>query len=216
MVELVKYRHNLQDIPTCHIKSILNGETNHKVLLLLDGYDEYSRGTNHDIDKAIESKLGNCFIILTSRPGLDFVGNDVRSRMDGEVVIEGFSVKSIVQCTVQYFQDDDDDETVVLVIKFLCQAINSRATVLLHVPILLLMCCVVFQEKESLPSSKTELYSAIYTVIMDRTTLKKLGSTSEELERVNDWICTLGKFSWETLKKNNLLLNKVLSSSRIH
>ena len=142
LVELVKYRHNLDNIPTSHIKSILNGETNHKVLLLLDGYDEYLRGTNKDIDKAIESKLGNCFLILTSRPRLDFVGNDVRKRIDGEVVIKGFSVKSIIQYTVQYLQDDD------LVNDFFYQASYGTATALLHIPILLLMLCAVFQEKE--------------------------------------------------------------------
>ena len=52
---------------TRHIESILEGETNHKVLLLLDGYDEYRRGINRDIDEAIESKIGNCLLILTSR-----------------------------------------------------------------------------------------------------------------------------------------------------
>ena len=165
------------------------------------GYNEYLRGTNKDIDKAIESKLSN--LILTSRPGLDFVGNDVRSRIDGEVVIKGFSVKSIIQCTVQYLQDDD------LVNKFLYQASDSTAIALLHIPILLLMLCAVFQEKKSLPNSKTELYSDIFEVIMDRTTLKKLDSTSAELERVKDFICNFGKISWEALQENNLLLKKV-------
>ena len=114
-----------------------------------------------------------------------------------------FSVKSIVQCTVQYLQDDD------LVNDFFYQASYSTATALLHIPILLLMLCAVFQEKESLPNSKTELYSDIFEVIMDRTTLKKLDSTSAELERVKDFTCKLGKISWEALQKNNLLLKKV-------
>ena len=28
-------------------------------------------GANKDIDEAIENKIGNCFLILTSRPGND-------------------------------------------------------------------------------------------------------------------------------------------------
>ena len=114
-----------------------------------------------------------------------------------------FSVKSIVQCTVQYLQDDD------LVNDFFYQASYSTATALLHIPILSLMLCAVFQEKESLPNSKTELYSDIFEVIMDRTTLKKFDSTSAELERVKDFTSKLGKISWEALQKNNLLLKKV-------
>ena len=41
------------------------------MLLLLDGCDEYTEGTNKALDKAIESGIGNCFTILTSRPGTD-------------------------------------------------------------------------------------------------------------------------------------------------
>ena len=35
------------------IRAIIEGETKHKVLLLLDGHDEYKPGTNTHIDKAI-------------------------------------------------------------------------------------------------------------------------------------------------------------------
>ena len=89
LAEVIKSQHNLDEISTDHIRSIIKGETNHKVLILLDGYDEYKKGTNRDIDKAIESKIGNCFLILTSRPGNDsgeitFVSERVRNKMDGE------------------------------------------------------------------------------------------------------------------------------------
>ena len=54
---------------TGHLEAILEGKTNHRVLLMLDGYDEYTPGTNKDIDRAKQSKVGNCFVILTSRTG---------------------------------------------------------------------------------------------------------------------------------------------------
>ena len=98
--QIIKSQHSLKKVSIKHIESILEGETNHKVLLLLNGYDEYKRGTNKNIDDAIENKIGNCFIILTSRPGNDsgkkmFVSKRVRNRMDGEIVIEGFSPENI-------------------------------------------------------------------------------------------------------------------------
>ena len=67
MVEIIRKQHDrLKRVVNEYIESILEGETNHKVLLMLDGYDEYKPGTNDDIDRAIESTIGNCFLILTS------------------------------------------------------------------------------------------------------------------------------------------------------
>ena len=49
------------------IRSVLDGDTKTKVLLLIDGHDEYN-GCNNDIDEPIRKKqLWNCWIILTSR-----------------------------------------------------------------------------------------------------------------------------------------------------
>ena len=152
---------------TEHIDSILEGETKHKVLLLLDGYDEYRRGTNREIDDAIENKIGNCFLILTSRPGNDsgekmFVSKMVRNRMDGEIVIEGFSPENIAKCSIQYLLSEEISQI------FLTQAEETELSALLHVPIILLMSCTVFISNMSLPHSKTELYGDIFYLIMDR------------------------------------------------
>ena len=70
LVDLITSQHdklNHHDVQA--LISILNGRTNHKVLLLMDGYDEYEPGTNREVDKAIEMTLGNCLLLLTSRPG---------------------------------------------------------------------------------------------------------------------------------------------------
>ena len=63
-------------------------------LILLDGYDEYKKGTNADIDNAITHSMGNCFILVTSRPG-DYMKKSDRDQMDGEVQITGFSRDAI-------------------------------------------------------------------------------------------------------------------------
>ena len=38
-----------------YLEAILKGKTKHRVLLIMDGYDEYKPGVNKDIDRAIES-----------------------------------------------------------------------------------------------------------------------------------------------------------------
>ena len=212
LAHIIKSQHNLRKVDIRHIESILEGETNHKVLLLLDGYDEYRRGSNKDIDDAIESKIGNCLLILTSRPGNDsgekmFVSKTVRNRMDGELVIEGFSSENIEKCSLQYLHSEENSAI------FLGEAEETGLFALLHVPIILLMSCTLFISNMSLPHSKTQLYGDIFYLIMDRTTLKTFGCKSTDIPNIEQWLSILGKMSWKALQNDTrqLLLDKVTS-----
>ena len=89
------------EVPTQKVQEILEGKHKDRTLIILDGYDEYSRGTNEDIDRLIESPVNKCFLILTSRFG-EYLKKDVRDRMDGELIIEGFSDKNIAKCSELY------------------------------------------------------------------------------------------------------------------
>ena len=62
LAELIIAQHNrlkTMDIPVKTIKAILRGKSELKILLIYDGYDEYSHGTNKEIDEAIDSTVGN-------------------------------------------------------------------------------------------------------------------------------------------------------------
>ena len=210
LAQIIKSQHNLRKMKNEHLESILGGKTNHKVLLLLDGYDEYKRGTNKETDGAIENKIGNCFLILTSRPGNDsgdrmYVTKRIRNRMDGEIVIEGFSSENIKKFSIQYLRSEENSEL------FLTQARQTELSALLHVPIVLLMGCTVFISNMSLPHSKTKLYGDIFDLIMDRTSLKTFGCKSSDIPNIDQWLSILGKLSWKALQNDThqLLLNKV-------
>ena len=139
LAELVADEHDLEKEDLEIVKSILTGKTNHKVLLLLDGYDEYIRGTNTELDRAIDKTLGKCFLILTSRPneGKDF-RQYIRKKMDGEVVIQGFSKENIRKCCSLYLGSETE------AIRFLKEAVKkARLYELLKVPIILLMTSVL-------------------------------------------------------------------------
>ena len=70
LAEIVQQQHDkLKKFQPGQIQSILEGRTQSKVALLFDGYDEYQPGRNKEIDEAIQSGVGNCFLVLTSRPG---------------------------------------------------------------------------------------------------------------------------------------------------
>ena len=202
------------------IQSILKHKTKEKVLLLLDGYDEYTPRTNKDIDRAIEKTVGKCFLILTSRPKeeKDFT-QKIKKKMDGEVIIEGFNDINIQKCCSLFLETQDECE------KFL-QEIKKQSTKrsrgqfeglyeFLKVPIMLLMLCVLYKESEdkSLPERKIETYDRIYELVMDRITLKpsNFGCESSEVPNIHSMLLTLGKFAWQALQGNvkQLLLDQV-------
>ena len=213
LVDIIIAEHEqLRNSDTHLLTSVLNGQTNHKVLLLLDGYDEYTPGTNSDIDSVIQSRIGKCFTILTSRPEHDskeekthFVPRHMRNKMDGEVIIEGFSEENIKKCSARYLDSEDRSE------EMLKTAKESNIYSLLSVPIILLMVCVLYNEYGKLPKSKTEIFRLIFTRVMDRSTLKTFGCKAEELENFKNMLRTLGKFAWKALQDDvrQLLLRKV-------
>ena len=174
---------------------------------MLDGYDEYKRESNIHMDRLIERAVSHCFLLLTSRPGEGYVGDQVRDSMDGEVRIEGFSDENISKCSTQYLESETDSK------KMLQEARESGIYKLLRVPIILLMVCTAFSEeqKKSLPNTKTAIVKTIFYLIMDRSLLKKFGLKAAELENLDALLFTLGEFSWNSLQNGvgQLLLPKV-------
>ena len=209
LAEIVADEHDLkkEDIET--VKSILT-DHKHKVLLLFDGYDEYTPGKNTELDEAIEKNTGNSFLLLTSRPkeGKDFTGK-IRKKMDDEVVIEGFSEENILKCCSRYLGRKEAR-------RFL-EEVKKQADLyeLLKVPIILLITSVLYKEddKKSLPERKTALYENLYEFLMDRSTLKpyNFGCYSSEIPNLQGMLQILGKFAWEALQKDDkqLLIKKV-------
>ena len=184
------------------------------MLLLLDGYDEYTAGTNTALDRAIESGIGNCFTILTSRPGTDSgdktsVSKEIRDKMDGEVRIEGFNEKSKERFCTEYFGSEEESEEVLL--QAWEKLRENRYNELLSTPIVLLMICVLYEENRSLPDTRTKIYETVRELAMDRTTLKTFGCKSSQVKNITEMTYVLGKFAWEALKRDiqQLLLNKV-------
>ena len=184
----------------------------------MDGYDEYKRGTNKEIDEAIESGIGNCFLLLTSRPG--YVEKDIQDRMDGAVRINGFSPEKIRECCNLYLGSEEQTDQLIKQAQeagIWYRSVFWNDPGLLRIPIILLMTCVIFDEKQSLPKKKTEIIGTIIELMMDRSTLKHFGSKSSELHHLDSLLYALGKESWNALHKDigQLLLIQVIFYFRI-
>ena len=136
-----------------------------KTLLLLDGYDEYKKGTNSDIDNAITNTLGNCFIIVTCRPG-EYMEKEVCDQLDGEMQITGLSEENIELCSTNYLDSPLKSKSLVEKSK------ESGIYELLRIPIVLLMVCVLFHTTETLPRNKTEIVWEIIQMYIKRAVQK--------------------------------------------
>ena len=130
---------------------------------------------------------------------------DIRNKMDGEVIIEGFSEENIRKCSTKYLDSEDRSK------EMLKMAKESNIYNLLSVPIILLMVCVLYNEHGKLPNSRTEIFRLIYTYVMDRSTLKHFKCKATELKDLDSMLRTLGQFAWEALQNDvrQLLLRKV-------
>ena len=156
------------------MKSILLEES---VLLLLDGYDEYKRGKNADIDAAIENTIGDCFLILTSRDG-DYISKDILNKMDGEIEITGLSDENILRCATKYLESESIAKD--LIEKSIIAGIRN----LLNIPIFLLMVSILYYTKKELPESLTQIVESIVYMCIDRSTVKHFGKKASEIVRL--------------------------------
>ncbi len=197
------------------VKAILHGETNSNILMIFDGYDEYTEGCNEDIDELLFNGRDNCYIIVSSRSG-DFLEH-IRSQLSEEVVITGFTYDNTIKCAEQYIGNKQACEEFLLQAQ-LANLHTGKPTVfpyiyegLLRVPIILLMACTLYIENKSLPSNKTEIIKQVVHMSISRTTLKTLGMTASEVENLYELMVKLGKLAWAALNRTNkqLLIYKV-------
>ena len=178
------------------IKSLIQ---NKKILILLDGYDEYRKGTNNDIDSAITDSLGGCFLLVTSRLG-DYMKKPDRDQMDGEMQITGFSDEAVKECSTKYLENEQRSED------FQHKCRQSGIRELLHIPIVLLMLCVLYHANEMLPKRKTEIVFGIIKMY-----IKRAKKRFPRIKDVEDIMYKLGELSWKALQRTTkqLLISKV-------
>ncbi len=204
--EIILHQHGrleIEGVTPSEMKGIIKGKTGHSILLLMDGYDEYTSGSNEHIDKILLHGKENCFIILTSRPG-DSI-KPLREAMDEEVTISGFSDENMIKCAKQYLGSDKEYK------EFKSQTEKCGMWRLVHIPIILLMSCTLFSENQGLPSSKTGLFKQVIMMCVSRTTKKTMGKVASEVENLHELMVKLGNLAWEALNRESkqLLIYKV-------
>ena len=137
--------------------------------------------------------------------------------MGGAVQIEGFSKENIQECSELFLKRQRKSEAMIeQVMKITCSS-NKVTDIfgnwefqpmgyyeLFRIPIILLLTCVVNNEKNRLPTTQMELYETVFDILIGRTALKTFtpGMHADNKDFTEALMFGLGDVSWPALQKH--------------
>ena len=173
-----------------------------KVLLILDGYDEYSAGTQSPVRDIWERKqLRDCCVILTTR---QIKADELRRPSDAQFEINGFdSWDQIKEFALKFLKDEEK------VLEFYRYLVKEHLTDVAKIPLLLTMLCLVWMGKISTgpPTSRADIYQQFIQTLLNHMSGKD--AEVEEFSKVDDYteeLCQIGKLAFDALVRDSLYL----------
>jgi len=169
-----------------------------KVLLVLDGFDEYSAGTPSpvfDIWKGDE--LRECIVILTTRPIKE---DEVKRFSKVQFQIKGFDWTQIQEFSLKFLNSQQEVEVFLSYIK------KHKLEGIAEIPLLLLMLCLVWKERdrEGLPESRVYLYSDFIQALCNHMAAKDGKGTVNSIKDYNAELIQVGELAFNALLTNSL------------
>ena len=217
---LIKLRDvcNLQDIPAILTASELLArdgtisvddlydyirKNQEKVLLILDGFDEYSFEVESSpiVDIWEGRLLRDCHVIVTTR---EVKYDKLIKRSHVQFKINGFvSEIQIEEFARKRLNDGENFEEFYLYLE--TKDLKSMA----EIPLLLLMLCIIWNERyrEGLPTSRADIYTKFIQTLLHHKVEKD--ATPEQFVKVDDYnedLIKLGKFAFDALLEECLFL----------
>ena len=176
-----------------------------KVLLVLDGYDEYSTEKSSPIREIWEGKqLRDCHVVITTRP---MEGEELIKSSHVQCEIRGFVGKKQVNDFARRFLNGEEIE------EFDCYLNDEKLWDLAEIPLLLLMLCLIWKNRyqKELPKSKLELHERFVETLLCHMTLKEPDDATLDnrniLDDFREEITAIGKLAFEALLKNSVYVN---------
>ena len=169
-----------------------------KVLLILDGYDEYSGGKSsliHQIWRG--SQLRDCCVMITTRPVKE---DELRVPSHAQFELNGFdSWEQKKQFASKILPDKED-------VKGLLEYLEEHdLEEMAEIPLLLLMLCLLWKKKKpQLPTSRAEIYVEFIQTLLDHMATKDSDATDESIDKYQEELSKLGKIAFDALLEDCL------------
>ena len=173
-----------------------------KVLLVLDGYDEYSAGKSSPVYQIWKgSKLRGCCVFITTRPVKE---DELRGPSHVQFEINGFDSEEQVEQFASKLLSDQND------VKELVKYLRKRQLwSMAEIPLLLLMLCLLWKEKDrkGLPTSRADLYIGFMQTLLDHLTAKDSDEAFKSMEEYKEELSKLGELAFYALLEDCLHFN---------
>ena len=225
LVLLVRLRDvsNLQDVPSIlRASQVLDNDGaisvddlyeyvrghQEKVLLILDGYDEYIYSSENDESPVIKiwkkSELRRCCVVITSRP---MKAETLRKFSDAQFKIDGFNEERQEEFARRYLKDDEDIK------EFFKYLEKHDLSELAEIPLLLVMLCLLWTKtkREELPKERTDIFAQFIETLFDHMG-EKQSAESVSAKDYSVELYALGRLAFEALLQGQLYF----SFSRSH
>ena len=170
-----------------------------KVLLILDGYDEYVQSAERQspVLKIWEkNQLRDCCVIITSR---DMKGERLKSSSDAQFEIDGFDRRRQEEFARRFLKGDQD------VKEFFQYLEQQDLKDIAKIPILLLMLLLVWKEKDcgGLPSSRVMIYDQFIQTMFNHMS-EKQEKPAEKVDDHKQELCKVGELAFDALLQDLL------------
>ena len=174
-----------------------------KVLLILDGYDEYSGGKSsliHQIWRG--SQLRDCCVMITTRPVKE---DELRVPSHAQFELNGFdSWEQKKQFASKILPDEED-------VKGLLEYLEEHdLEEMAEIPLLLLMLCLLWKKKKpQLPTSRGEIYVEFIQTLLDHMATKDSDNvaTDKSIDEYQEELSKIGKLAFDALLEDCLHFN---------
>ena len=182
--------HNLYDY-VCHHQE--------KVLLILDGYDEYvySSESQSPVFKIWKkSQLRDCCVVMTSR---ETKAETLRNFSDGQFKIDGFNRQRQEEFARRFLKDAKDIEDFFVFLR------QHNLSGLAQIPLLHGMLCLLWTKttREALPKERAHIFAQFVKTLLDHM-CEKQSAESVSAKDYSDELYALGRLAFEALLQGQL------------
>ena len=164
-----------------------------KVLLILDGYDEYSAETSspvHQIWKG--SQLRDCTLLVTTRPRKK---DELRPGSHAQFEINGFDQRQVETFALKFLRDQTKVD------KFTAFLTKRSLWGLAEIPLLLLMLVLSWEvsDYQGPSTSLADVYNSFCQTLLDHVTAKTSDETFRSMDEYREDLAKLGELAWQAL-----------------
>ena len=180
-----------------------------KVLLILDGYDEYSAETSSPVHLIWKgSQLRDCTLLVTTRP---LKKDELRPGSHAQFEICGFDYLQVVKFAFKFLREQTE------VNNFMEFLYGRDLWGLAEIPLLLLMLVLSWKKYQGPLTSRSDLYYKFCQTLLDHVTAKTSDETLRSMDEYREDLVKLGELAWQALLNDCLYfkLSKVPEDIRL-